>query len=123
WKFTRRRLDAESIRDSLLFVSGDLDETAALGHPFPPEKSWGFTQHAPFVANYETKKRSVYLMQSRLRKHPYLALFDGADPSSSTGVRLPSTTPLQALFLMNDPFAHNVASKFAQRVLADAKDE
>jgi hypothetical protein len=123
WKFTRRRLDAESIRDTMLFVSGDLDESPAGEHPFPPAKSWGFTQHAPFVAVYETKRRSVYLMQQRLRKNPYLALFDGADPSSSTGVRLPSTTPLQALFLMNDPLSHAVATKFAQRVLAHSQDE
>ncbi len=123
WKFTRRRLDAESIRDTLLFVSGVLDERPAGAHPFPPAKSWGFTQHAPFVAVYETQQRSVYLMQQRLRKHPYLALFDGADPSSSTGVRLPSTTPLQALFMMNDPLAHTVAAKFAQRLLAEPMDE
>jgi len=123
WKFTRRRLDAEAIRDTMLFVSGELDEKTAGGHPFPPAKNWGFTQHAPFVAVYETRRRSVYLMQQRLRKNPYLALFDGADPSSSTGTRLPSTTPLQALFMMNDPLAHNLATKFAQRVLTDAKDE
>ena len=125
WRFTRRRLDAESIRDTMLFVSGELDDRSGGEHPFPPAKGWGFTQHAPFVAVYETKRRSVYLMQQRLRKNPYLALFDGADPSSSTGVRLPSTTPLQALFLMNDPLAHNVAAKFSQRVLSntDAKGE
>ena len=75
------------------------------------------------MAVYETKRRSVYLMQQRLRKNPYLALFDGADPSSSTGVRLPSTTPLQALFMMNDPLAHNVAAKFAGRVIAGGKDD
>ena len=123
WKFNRRRLDAESIRDTLLFVCGDLDETPAGPHPFPPSASWGFTQHNPFVANYETRRRSIYLMQQRLRKNPYLALFDGADPSSSTGARLPSTTPLQALFVMNDPLVHTEAAKFATQVLAKASDE
>jgi hypothetical protein len=122
-RYPRRRLDAESIRDTLLFVSGELDERPSGEHPFPPPRTWGFTQHAPFVAVYETKRRSVYLMQQRLRKNPYLALFDGADPSSSTGVRLPSTTPLQALFLMNDPLVHNLATKFAQRVLAATKED
>jgi hypothetical protein len=123
WKFNRQRLDAESIRDALLFVSGELDERPGGAHPFPPAKTWGFTQHAPFMAVYETRQRSVYLMQQRLRKHPYLALFDGADPSSSTGARLPSTTPLQALFMMNDPLAHQVATKFAQRLMAGATEE
>ncbi len=123
WKFNRHRLDAESIRDALLFVCGDLDETPAGPHPFPPSASWGYTQHNPFVANYETRQRSIYLMQQRLRKNPYLALFDGADPSSSTGVRLPSTTPLQALFAMNDPLVHTEAAKFSALVLAGASDE
>jgi len=116
WRFTRRRLDAESIRDALLFVSAALEESPAGPHPFPPPKSWSFTQHAPFVAVYETRQRSIYLMQQRLRKHPYLALFDGADPSSSTGARLLSTTPLQALYLMNDPLVHDMAAKFAGRL-------
>lgn len=123
WKFTRRRLDAESLRDSLLFVSGALDETPPGPHPFPPPHTWGWTQHNPFNAVYDTKRRSVYLMQQRLKKNPYLAIFDGADPSSSTAVRLPSTTPLQALFLMNDGFAHTSASQLAQRVLASGTAE
>ncbi len=119
-RFDRRRLDAESIRDAMLFVSGELEERQGGGHPFPPARTWGFTQHVPFMAVYETRRRSVYLMQPRLRKHPYLALFDGADPSSSTAVRLSTTTPLQALFLMNDPLAHEAAAKLAERILASA---
>lgn len=118
WKFNRYRLDAESLRDTLLFVGGDLDESPAGEHPFPPQHTWGWTQHNPFVASYETRRRSVYLMQQRLKKNSFLALFDGADPSSSTGVRLPSTTPLQALFMMNDPLAHAEAAKFATRLIS-----
>jgi len=123
WRFTRQRLDAESIRDTLLFVSGDLDERISTTHAFPPMATWNWTQHGPFVATYETKQRSIYLMQQRLRRNPYLALFDGADPSSSTGIRLPSTTPLQALFLMNDPLAHRASTNFAGRVIASATDD
>jgi len=123
WRFTRRRLDAESLRDSLLFVSGSLNEKQGGAHPFPPPNTWGWTQHNPFMAVYESRQRSVYLMQQRLRRNPYLALFDGPDPSSSTGVRLPSTTPLQALFLMNGLLAHEVASSFAGRVLASGREE
>jgi mono/diheme cytochrome c family protein len=122
-RFTRQRLDAESIRDTLLFIAGELDEQPGAAHPFPPPHTWKFTQHNPFFAVYETKKRSVYLMQQRLRKHPYLALFDGADPSSSTPVRQPSTTPLQALFIMNDPLVHGAARKLALRLLAEVKSD
>jgi hypothetical protein len=121
-RFPRRRLDAESIRDTMLFVAGQLEERQGGEHPFPPAPTWGFTQHVPFVAVYETRRRSVYLMQQRLRKHPCLALFDGADPSSSTAVRLPTTTPLQALFLMNDPLAHDVATGLGRRLIASAPE-
>ena len=117
-RFRCQRLDAESIRDALLFVSGDLDESTTGGHPFPPQNTWSFTQHNPFFANYETRRRSIYMMQQRLKKNPYLALFDGADPSSSTAIRQPSTTPLQALFVMNGPLAHGAATKFAERISA-----
>lgn len=123
WKYPRRRLDAEEIRDTLLFVSGDLDETRGGEHPFPLAHTWNWTQHKPFTADYETQRRSVYLMQQRLRKNGYLALFDGADPSSSTGVRLASTTPLQALFIMNDPLSHRAADKLAERLIAATPDE
>jgi len=122
WKSRRLRLDAESIRDSLLFVAGDLDESPAGTHPFPPQRTWGWTQHNPFVANYDTRRRSIYLMQQRLKKNAFLALFDGADPSSSTGIRQPSTTPLQALFVMNDPLAHAESEKLAARIIASGKD-
>ena len=119
----RRRLDAESIRDSLLFVSGKLDLTPGGAHPFPAVHTWGFTQHNQFFATYDTKQRTVYQMQQRLRRHAFLALFDGADPNSSTAVRQQSTTPLQSLFVMNDAFIHENAAEFARHVSQSAPDD
>jgi mono/diheme cytochrome c family protein len=116
WRFDRRRLDAEEIRDAMLATSGALDPTPAAGHPFPPEVEWHYTQHKPFIAVYETNHRSVYLMQQRIKKQPFLETFDGADPNASTGSRAQSTTGLQALFMMNDPFAFDQADKLAVRV-------
>lgn len=113
---TRRRLDAESIRDALLFVSGELSARPAGEHPFPPRHTWSWTQHRPFAETYPMQSRSVYLMQSRLKKNAYLALFDGADPSASTGMRSSTITPLQALFSMNDPLLHKCAESFAKRL-------
>lgn len=43
----RRRLDAESIRDTLLALGGTLDETPGCAHPFPPQHEWNYTQHNP----------------------------------------------------------------------------
>jgi len=121
--FPRRRLDAESLRDTMLVLGGNMDTSPAGAHPFPPPSEWKFTQHNPFKAVYDSKQRSVYLMTQRIQRHPYLAIFDGADPSASTAVRTSSTTPLQALFLMNDPFVHEQSREFAKRVVAAAKDE
>ena len=79
--FERRRLEAESIRNALLAVGGGLDRSKGGPHPFPPENSWGFTQHNPFLAVYDTNRRSVYLMTQRIRRHPFLALFDSPTPT------------------------------------------
>ncbi len=118
WRFPRQRLDAEQIRDALLFVSGKMDLDPGGPHPFPPEETWKFTQHFAFTANYETDKRSVYVMTQRIVRQPLFALFDGADTSVSTAIRPNTTTPLQALFAMNDKFVHAQAGAFAARLLA-----
>ena len=121
--YPRRRLDAESIRDTFLYLSGNLDPKRGGPHPFPSQTDWQFTQHKPFKAIYETNERSVYLMTQRIQRHPYLAIFDGADPSVSTPMRLTSTTPLQALYLLNDKFVHEQANGFARRLrLAPGSD-
>jgi len=116
WRFNRRRLDAEEIRDAILAVSGGLDRSMGGPHPFPPENQWRYTQHKAFVAVYDTDRRSVYLMQQRIKKHPFLEVFDGADTNATTAERAVSTTPIQALFLMNDPLVHQQADRFAVRV-------
>ncbi|MBP3955566.1 DUF1553 domain-containing protein [Gemmata sp. G18] len=123
WRFDKHRLDAESIRDSLLAAAGNLDRSPGGAHPFPAMSTWNFTQHHPFKAVYETNKRSVYVMAQRFQRHPFFALFDGADTNASTDRRLTSTTPLQALYLMNDPFVHAQAKKFAERVCGEGKDD
>ncbi|MEZ5385871.1 MAG: DUF1553 domain-containing protein [Prosthecobacter sp.] len=120
--FPRLRLDAESIRDTLLLLGGNLDTTPAGEHPFPPQNEWNFTQHNAFKAVYPSNHRSVYLMTQRIQRHPYLAIFDGADPSASTAARPTSTTPLQALFLLNDPLVHEQAGLIADRLIRHASD-
>lgn len=122
WRYPRRRLEAEAIRDAMLAVSGGLDRTPGGPHPFPPPTEWGFTEHKPFIAVYESPRRSVYLMTQRLQRHPFFGLFDGADPSASTAHRGISTTPLQALWFFNDPFVHEQAQLLAARLRSEAGD-
>ncbi len=121
WRYDRQPLDAESIRDALLAISGNLDATVPAQHPFPPVNTWGFTIHRPFHAVYPSNHRSLYLMVQRNRRHPFLALFDAADPNQSVAQRQPTTTPTQALFLMNSEFVHEQSQAFAKRLL-DASD-
>jgi Protein of unknown function (DUF1553) len=116
WRFNRRRLSAEEIRDSVLAVSGSLDRTMGQAHPFPAEGEWRYTQHNQFFAVYDTNRRSVYLMLQRQKKHPLMEIFDGADTNTITSPRPLSTTPLQALFLMNNQFVHQQADAFAVRI-------
>jgi hypothetical protein len=125
WRFSRQRLDAESIRDAMLAVSGRLDLRKPAPHPFPPIDDWHWTQHTPFKAVYATDRRTVYVMTQRLVRHPYLAIFDGPDTNTSSDVRARSTVPLQALYLMNSPFVQEQAAAFAERLFeagCDASD-
>ena len=62
-------------------------------------------------------------MTQRLVKHPFLAIFDGPDTNASTDVRSRSTVPLQALYLLNNPFVQEQAAGFADRLIAGSRDD
>jgi Protein of unknown function (DUF1553)/Protein of unknown function (DUF1549)/Planctomycete cytochrome C len=122
WRFDRQRLDAESIRDALLAAGGNLELGTPPPHPFPPIHEWAWTQHQPFKEIYPSSHRSVYLMTQRFQRHPFLALFDGADTNTSTEERRQSTVPLQALFFLNNAFVAQQAEGFARRLIASSAD-
>jgi hypothetical protein len=119
WRFDRRPLDAESLRDALLALGGNLKLDRPGPHPFPKPETWTFTAHHQFKALYPSEHRSVYLMVQRLHPHPFLSLFNGPDTSVTTAMRDSSTVPLQALYLLNNPFVHDQAQRFAGRLIAD----
>lgn len=116
WRHNRRRLDAESIRDSLLAISGQMKTGPAGPHSFPQVENWKWTQHDPFRERYDTRHRTVYLMTQRIQKHPFLALFDGPDTNASTGIRSQSSVPLQSLHLANHPFFIEQSKATARRL-------
>ena len=122
WRFDRRPLDAEALRDTLLDLAGRLDRSRPGPHPFPAAASWQFTAHHQFKAVYPSDHRSVYLMVQRLHPHPYLALFNGPDTSLTTAVRDDAFLPLQALFLLNSPFVHEQAARFARSLIEQQSD-
>jgi hypothetical protein len=61
-------------------------------------------------------------MTQRFARHPYLALFDGPDPNTSTEARTSSIVPLQALYLLNNPFITAQARGLAERLIASSSD-
>jgi hypothetical protein len=97
----RRRLEAEEIRDALLFVTGQLD----------------FTMGGPAINDINTKRRTLYVMTIRSDKSNYRSLFDAPDAQTIAERRLDSTVAPQALFLLNNPFALSQTKALAERAL------
>lgn len=62
-------------------------------------------------------------MLQRNRRHPFLAMFDAADPNMSVSQRQPTTTPTQTLYLMNSPFVQQQAEAFARRLISAPGDD
>lgn len=117
WRFPPRRLSAEEIRDSMLQVAGKLD----LKMGGPGFRLYLFTQdnvctyHPLDTYGPETYRRTVYHQSPRSAKVDLLTEFDCPDPSFATPRRATTTTPLQALTLMNHQFTTDMAAGIAQR--------
>lgn len=122
-RFERRRLDAESIRDALLAVSGRLDRSPGGAHPMQPWYKNRFSLNSPFHLEPASNRRSVYLLTQRLFRHSILDQFDGPDRNSSTAKRGSSNIPSQALFLMNSKFVREQAEALAVRLAKEAADD
>jgi hypothetical protein len=119
WKFNRRNLAAEEIRDSVMAVSGTLNRAMAGEHKdFPSLNKKNYTQHSPFLAVYNSSHRSIYVMQQRISKHPFFEIFDGADTNTAVGERAASISPMQALFQLNSPFMEEQAQALTNRLQA-----
>jgi hypothetical protein len=123
WRYPRRRLEAEAIRDSMLFVSGVLDETMGGPGVFPTApkgteiqegRHWKKSRGA--VDEY---RRSVYTFNRRLVRYPMLEAFDAPLAFESCGRRQETVTPDQALELMNGTPAATFAKALAARVAND----
>ena len=123
WKGPVRRLEAESIRDSMLAVAGVLQPHA--GGPGFKDVSItlnnGTTYYEP--ANVDSEAcfyRTVYRFSPRGDRPALLESFDCPDPSSTAPKRSVTTTPLQSLSLLNNAFVLRLAELLADRVAADA---
>ncbi len=124
WRFPPRRLEAEAIRDSILAVTGVLDLQSAGGPGFSP-----FEVEMENVRHYHARetfgpaewRRMIYMTKVRQEREQVFGAFDCPDASMVVPKRSRSTTPLQALNLLNSPFMIQQADLFAKRLEKDSE--
>ena len=113
----RRRLDAESLRDTMLWVSGKLDlQGGGPGYPASLASDYSFKSD-------KDVHRSVYVPVFRNALPEIFEVFDFADTSVATGRRESSTIAPQALYFMNSPIAKEHAAHAAARLASETPDE
>ena len=126
WRFNRRRLSAEEIRDSILLLSGRLNPERGGPSVFPalPADLADFARYGRGGATMwesneresDLRRRSVYTFQRRSMPLPMMAAFDAIVFSESCDRRSATTTPLQALALLNGEMLHEEAGFLAKRL-------
>ena len=129
WRWPRKRLEAEAIRDSMLSVSGLLNTKMGGPGVFPPVPAGTITELSATAAagGWKTEKdasqnnrRSVYIFVRRNLRYPMLMEFDSANTFESCDFRKPTVTPAQALDLMNNDLVLDWARALTSRVLNDS---
>ena len=122
WRYPPQRLQAEAIRDNMLAVAGVLDKTVG----GPSYQLYKYT--VDNVATYfpreefgpETYRRSVYAQSARSIRTELLSVYDCPDSSLPEPRRVVTTSPLQALALLNNSFVLDMAKALGARMAADA---
>jgi hypothetical protein len=127
WK--QHRLEAESIRDSILAASGELNSEMAGPGVYPvlpaavlagqsrPGLGWGSSDE------WQSARRSIYVFAKRSLALPELELLDSPDTTSSCETRPVSTTAPQALTFLNGDFTNQLARHFADRLVREAGND
>jgi cytochrome c553 len=124
WRMTSRTVDAESLRDAMLLVSGKLDLYPQEGSVVARASEGREGLFRLFTTLQEPRyDRSVYLPIVRDLVPEALSLFDFANPSLVTGDREATNVPAQSLYLLNNKQVQELSDAFARRVYASAKDQ
>jgi hypothetical protein len=125
WRFNPRRLEAEPIRDSILWVSGALD--LAIGGPgydvFEPNNNYVKVYIAKQAFGPAEWRRMIYQDKPRMQQDGTFGGFDCPDSSQTMARRNVSTTALQALNLLNGSFVQQQSAIFAARLQREAPDD
>jgi hypothetical protein len=104
WRANIRRMDVEAIRDSLLFVAGNLD--LKLGGPAIP------------LHDEKNTRRTIYAAVSRAKPDAFLRLFDFPDPNETSEQRITTNVPVQQLFFLNSDFVRSQAESLGKKIAA-----
>jgi hypothetical protein len=129
WRYQRRRMEAEAVRDSMLQISGLLNTKMGGPGVFPPLPAGVATELSATAAaggwrkekdGPENDRRSVYIFVRRNLRYPMLQEFDSANTFESCDFRKNTVTAPQSLDLMNNDLMIVWAQGFAGRVLNDA---
>jgi cytochrome c553 len=123
WRADVRRLEAESIRDALLAVSGKLDRTMGGSLLHVGNREFLFDHTSKDETNYDAPRRSVYLPVIRNHIQDALWLFDCTDGAVPDGDRATSTVASQALWLLNADLPMDAADAIAASAMATAPNE
>jgi hypothetical protein len=125
WRFPPRRLEAEAIRDAMLSVSGKLD--LKMGGPgfsfFEPNDNYVRVYEPRRQFGPDTWRRMIYGTVVRQRPDGVFGVFDCPDAGQIAPRRSRSTTPLQALNLLNSEFVLQQARLFAERLRQEAGED
>ncbi|GAB4134869.1 MAG: PSD1 and planctomycete cytochrome C domain-containing protein [Planctomycetaceae bacterium] len=117
WRFNRRRMEAEEVRDSILALGGSLE--LEMGGQLMRDKNRAYvTGTGSKVSTYSFNRRSIYLPVLRSAVYNVFQAFDFADPSVLNGSRATTTVAPQALFMMNAELVSRNASELARSLLS-----
>jgi len=124
WRAPIKRLDAESLRDAMLHVSGELELTPPDGSVIASFNDREFNDRVhPSAEQLSSTHRSVYLPIARYWVPDMLHEFDFADPSLVVGKRTERTMASQSLFLMNSQIITDRAMRIAKDIAAQPEEE
>ena len=125
WRMNPRRLDAESLRDATLAITGKLNKTMY----GPGYRDFEYQEEYAPVYRYITPdsadlwRRSIYRFVVRTTTHQFLTTLDCPSPANLVPARNTTTTALQSLALLNNDFMLRQAGYFAERITSEAKDD
>ncbi|MBI1917883.1 MAG: DUF1553 domain-containing protein [Planctomycetes bacterium] len=123
WHARRRRLEGEALRDAMLQLSGELN-LRMYGPSARPKLPEGVSKYAwkPDAREEDQHRRSIYVLAQRNMRYPLFDVFDLPDMHNSCSRRAQTTTPPQALLLLNGEFTRERAARWAAVLWSRSSD-